>query len=154
MPSPRGGGPHVLTGVRYSTQFSMEESPAPGHSLGLVPQSFCPYSSDNFFQIGAFILFNLIFYTAVIASGSASNEGQFSLTRLLPQQLTVNTSFYLYDVLLNLKAQHYFQNVFFEKRGFQSLLEDFPDTEKILKLVQSIESEEWLSKTDTMGDEL
>ena len=96
----------------------------------------------------------MIFYTAVIASGSASNEGQFSLTRLLPQQLTVNTSFYLYDVLLNLKAQHYFQNVFFEKRGFQNLLEDFPDTEKILKLVQSVESEEWLIKTDTMGDEL
>ena len=48
----------------------------------------------------------------------------------------------------------FFWNVFFEKRGFQSLLEDFPETDKILEMIQSLQSEEWLSKTDTMGEEL
>ena len=46
------------------------------------------------------------------------------------------------------------QNVFFEKRGFESLLEDLSDTDKILELVQRIESNEWLSKTDSLGDKL
>jgi len=76
--------------------------------------------------VGAFVLFNIIFYTAVVATGSQSNPTK-TITKFIPQ----------------------LSNVFFEKRGFEGLFEDNPEADQILELIQSFER-----SSETMVDEL
>ena len=106
MPSPRGGGPHVLTGVGYSTQFSMEESPVPGHSLGWVRCRFCPYLSI----INSFLDRSICPFQFDILHGSSRLGQCKEWGTIQPDKIassTINGRYKYFDHIL-LKAHNYF----------------------------------------------
>ena len=94
--SPSPPGPHVLTGVKHSIAYSTEGSPGRGPSLGFeIKSSFSRVlHMCQLFQVGAFVLFNIIFYTAVVATGSQSSPTK-TITKFIPQ-LSVLSRIYKY----------------------------------------------------------